>query len=75
MANEIDQQGHVFVIREDYYYRMVNDHIQKHRAKHRETTIEVYRIIIEHRAFIHLPKHRLSRENMEDFERVPVLHI
>ena len=75
MANEIDQQGRVFVIREDYYYRMVNAHKQKHRAKHRETKQEKNPIGSSFIRASYLPRHRLFRENMEDIERVPVRHI
>lgn len=37
MVNEIVRLGHVFVILEGYYYRMVNVHKRRHKAEHRET--------------------------------------
>ncbi len=37
MVNEIVQIEHVFVIQQDYYYRMVNDHKQIYKEEHRET--------------------------------------
>ena len=37
MVNEIVPQGHVFVILEGYYYRMVNVHKRRRKAEHRET--------------------------------------
>ncbi len=37
MVNEIVRKEHVFVIQQDYYYRMVNDHKQIHKEEHRVT--------------------------------------
>jgi hypothetical protein len=75
MVNETVRKEHVFVIQQDYYYRMVNDHKQIRKVKHRATKILIkiihINMIFE---FILLPKHQLFQENMEDIERVQELH-
>lgn len=75
MVNEIDRQEHVFVIQEDYYHRMVNDHKQKHRVKHRETKLKFIGLLVIVYSSISLPKHRLFQENMEDIGIILAPHI
>jgi len=41
MVNETVRKEHVFVIQQDYYYRMVNDHKQIRKVKHRATKISI----------------------------------
>ena len=47
MVNDNSQIEHVFLTQQDYYYRMVNDHKQTHKAKHRVTKLkeqDIFRI-------------------------------
>lgn len=73
MVNEIVPIGHVFVIQQDYYYRMVNDHIRICKVKHQATKI-LFKNLVENFSRNFIPKHQLFQVNMEDIDKVQELH-
>ena len=75
MVNDIDQQERIFVVQQDYYYRMVNARKRICREEHRETNKRMKTSFDGRESFLFLlPKHRLFQVNMEDIGTIPEQH-
>jgi hypothetical protein len=73
-VNEIVRKEPAFVIQQDYYYQMVNDHKQIYKVKHRETKNSYEFNLFLFLIVFFLPKHQLFQVNMEDIDKVQELH-
>lgn len=75
MVNDIDQQERIFVVQQDYYYRMVNARKRIYREEHQETNKRMNMSFDRRESlFFLLPKHRLLQVNMEDIGIIPEQH-